>query len=127
MHLDKLENKAVLLLSPRALDEAWVEHFLPSMKALHISSSVKRLSDLLPVLTSVFFHGIAKSAILFICPVAFCQAQVIGRSLLVFGRATFVKVGLKYLLLQKDLLGQCRLDLQDVMRGGRKPLLGPWF
>jgi hypothetical protein len=78
VHLDKLENKAVLLLGPRALDEARVEHFLPSMKALHISSSLKRLSDLLPVLTSVFFHGITKSAILFICPVAFCQAQVIG-------------------------------------------------
>lgn len=34
--LDEVQNEAILLLRPRALNQVRIEHFLPPMQALHI-------------------------------------------------------------------------------------------
>lgn len=51
---DQVKNHLVFLLSPRALNQTRVKHFLPPVKALDISPSWQVFRNLLPVLPSQF-------------------------------------------------------------------------
>ena len=62
--VDQVEHHAILLLSPRAFNEAGVQDFLPPVKALHVRPSREFFRYSLPIFTSVFAHCICQMLIL---------------------------------------------------------------
>ncbi len=84
--LHKSEDKHVFFLRPGAFDEVRIQHFLPSMKALDISSAWQLLSDFLPILAIESGHGSLEQVVLSSGPVALVL------TILVFGGACLVDV-----------------------------------
>jgi len=62
--VNQMKNHPVFLLSPRTLDEAWIQHFLPTMKALDVSTAWQLLGDFLPVFASMLPHCIGQMLVL---------------------------------------------------------------
>lgn len=46
-------KRSIFFLTPRSLNKSRIQHLLPPMKALNISSVVKMTGDVLPVASSV--------------------------------------------------------------------------
>jgi len=60
-----MKDHSILFLSPRALDEAWVENFLPPMEALHVCAAWELFSDSFPILSSMFADSFCEMLILY--------------------------------------------------------------
>ena len=84
--LDKSQDKSIFFDTPRPFHKLRIEDFLPSMKTLHISASLKTLSNLLPVSASVLLYSNGKLLVFFSCPVSF-----VG-SILIFGGASLIQI-----------------------------------
>ena len=63
--VDQMKDHTILFLSPRALDEAWVQNFLPPMEALHICATWKLFGDSFPILSSMFADSFCEMLILY--------------------------------------------------------------
>jgi hypothetical protein len=68
------------------------------MQALNISSPRKRFGNLFPVFPSILSNSLSKHIVLFLRPMALHVVSVVQAWLLVFGRASFVKMGVHELL-----------------------------
>ena len=64
-HMDFFREFVVLLLAPRALDHRWVEHLLPPVQALHVSSLIQRRGNSLPVLGSEALDQLSQLLVFF--------------------------------------------------------------
>jgi len=64
MQVHLLDQKSILLLSPRALHHFGVEHFLPAVEALDIGAVLKSLGDALPVLGAHQSHEFSEFFVL---------------------------------------------------------------
>ena len=53
----QLAHQVVLLCCPGALDQAWLEHLLPAVQALHVRAPRQLLGDDLPVLGAIGLRG----------------------------------------------------------------------
>jgi len=66
----QLHNLAVLLLSPGAFNQTWVQNFLPSMKTLNIISIIKTCCNFLPVSCTMDSDCLQESLIFLFRPVS---------------------------------------------------------
>ena len=81
---DELQDELIFSLGPRAFDKVRIEDFLPSVEALYVGPSSKRLSHFLPVLATLLLDGLGEHDVFCLGPVALAGA------ILVFGRPYFV-------------------------------------
>ena len=77
MCLHQLKHQSIFLFCPWSLHQTGVKHFLPSMKALNVSSTRKRFGNLLPVFASMLIHCSAQHMILLLGPMALYQPTII--------------------------------------------------
>jgi hypothetical protein len=63
--VDKMKDHAILFLSPRALNETWVQNFLPPMQALHVCAPGELFGDSFPILSSMFADSFCEMLILY--------------------------------------------------------------
>ena len=84
--LYKPQDKSIFFDTPRPFHKLRIEDFLPSMKTLYISASLKALSNLLPVSASVLLYSNGKLLVFLSRPVSF-----VG-SILIFGGASLIQI-----------------------------------
>ena len=84
--LDKPQDQSIFFDTPRPFHKLRIQDFLPSVKTLYISASLKTLSNLLPVSASVLLYGNGKLLVFFSCPVTF-----VG-SILIFCGASLIQI-----------------------------------
>lgn len=82
----KFQHQLIFSLSPRSFNEIRIEYLLPSVEALYVSPSRKRLGNFLPVLTALLFDSFSEHHIFCLSPMSF------ARPILVFSRADFVSL-----------------------------------
>ena len=98
--IDQMQQESVFDIHPRPLDQRWIEHLLPSMQTLNISSPFEIFSNSLPVLASIDFDGFSKLLVFSFCPMPLHLCVVACRVLLflIFGRSSFVQVWVLHLM-----------------------------
>jgi hypothetical protein len=62
--VNQMKNHLILFISPRALDETWIQDLLPAMKTLNVSSPRKLFGNLLPVFAPMLANSFCKVLIL---------------------------------------------------------------
>ena len=104
--VDQVQQQSVFDISPGTFDKAGIQHFLPSVQALHISPSIQVLSNLLPVLAAIEPDSFGEFLILSLSPVAFDfdVGPIIVLLLLVLGRSSLVEMGIQLLVSDQVLL-----------------------
>ena len=84
--LDKPQDKSIFFDTPWPFHKLRVEDFLPPMKTLYVSASLKTLSNLFPVSASVLLYSNGKLLVFLSRPVSF-----VG-SILVFGGTSLIQI-----------------------------------
>ena len=82
--LDKRQDQFIFFFTPRTLYQLWVQHFLPSMQTLNISTTCETFGNFFPVLAFKFFDGFGELCIFLWSPVTFvCSVLIFCRTSLV--------------------------------------------
>lgn len=106
INIDQMQQQPVFNIHPWTLHQGWIQHLLPSMQTLYVSSALEVFCNPLPVLTSIYFHCLSKLFVFYLSPMTFHFCIVAGRALLllIFGRASFVQMWILHLMSDQVLL-----------------------
>ena len=62
--IHQVQQQSVLDVSPRTLDERWIQNLLPAVETLHISSVLEAFSDSFPVFGTHLLHKLLQLLVL---------------------------------------------------------------
>lgn len=106
INIDQMQQQPVFNIHPWTLHQGWIEHLLPSMQTLYVSSALEIFCNSLPVLPSIDSDCLSELLVFCLSPMTFHFCIVASRTLLllIFGRASFVQMRILHLMSDQVLL-----------------------